>query len=112
MDQFQRPFSGPFQRLRRLAPAAIQDRVSSRDTRRSGGILAAHDADQHIDRGTRMAARQRTDFSESSGHDVSIPSWPGIAVRRKASLPLAYARPSRSFFLFKARSWMPDGVRA
>jgi hypothetical protein len=27
------------------------------------------------------------------------PSWPGIAVRRMASLPLAYARPSTSFLL-------------
>src|ERR1700682_3064658 len=28
-----------------------------------------------------------------------FPSWPGIAVRRTASLPLAYARPSTSFLL-------------
>src|SRR5258708_11679358 len=31
--------------------------------------------------------------------DVILSSWPGIAVRRTASLPLAYARPSASFLL-------------
>src|SRR2546429_9270274 len=35
-------------------------------------------------------------------------SWPGIAVRRTASLPLAYARPSTScFFASTIKTWMP-----
>src|SRR5215472_12186152 len=35
-------------------------------------------------------------------------SWPGIAVRRTASLPLACARPSRScFFQMAPKTWMP-----
>jgi hypothetical protein len=32
-----------------------------------------------------------------------FPSWPGIAVRRTASLPLAYARLSTSFVLLRCK---------
>src|SRR5260221_371369 len=40
--------------------------------------------------------------------NVFTSSWPGIAVRRTASLPLAYARPSTSFFCNRQRkAWMP-----
>src|ERR1700760_1966809 len=35
------------------------------------------------------------------------PSWPGVAVRRTASLPLAYARPSTSYLLHGRKTWMP-----
>jgi hypothetical protein len=34
-----------------------------------------------------------------AGQIARFSSWPGIAVRRTASLPLAYARPSTSFLL-------------
>src|ERR1043166_7390145 len=33
--------------------------------------------------------------------------WPGLAVRRTASLPLAYARPSTSFLHGLPKTWMP-----
>jgi len=42
--------------------------------------------------GTADAIRPKKDWPVS-------PSWPGIAVRRTASLPLAYARPPTSFLL-------------
>jgi hypothetical protein len=38
---------------------------------------------------------------------IRISSWPGVAVRRTASLPLAYARPSTSFAAAPAKTWMP-----
>ena len=34
---------------------------------------------------------------------IRFSSWPGIAVRRTASLPLAYARPSTSFLLLRCQ---------
>src|SRR5205085_12175838 len=34
-------------------------------------------------------------------------SWPGIAVRRTASLALAYARPSTSLPACQGKTWMP-----
>ncbi len=48
----------------------------------------------------RLFAEQRgskTSFGRI-GRTAST-SWPGIAVRRTASLPLAYARPSTSYLL-------------
>src|ERR1700686_4754019 len=38
---------------------------------------------------------------------LAFSSWPGLAVRRTASLPLAYARPSTSFLLLYTKTWMP-----
>src|SRR6202011_763711 len=48
-------------------------------------------------------------WTDRCGASVSLrsnaqSSWPGMAVRRTASLPLAYARPSTSFLL---KTWMP-----
>src|SRR5262249_52394619 len=45
----------------------------------------------------RADGRRERDVEEG-GHDISS-SWPGIAVRRTASLTLAYARPSTSSVL-------------
>ena len=42
-------------RLRRFAPAAIEDGVGGRDTRGRRCILAPHDADENTDRGSRVA---------------------------------------------------------
>src|SRR6202035_1435694 len=39
--------------------------------------------------------------------DQHFSSWPGIAVQRTASLPLAYARPSTSFLRGRSKTWMP-----
>jgi len=35
------------------------------------------------------------------------PSWPGIAVRRTASLALAYVPAIHVFFRSKMKTWMP-----
>ena len=57
MDELERAVFAAFERLRGLAPAAIENRVGGRDTRRGGRVLAAHHADEDIDRGAGMAAR-------------------------------------------------------
>jgi len=55
MDQFERAIAAVLQRLRGLAPAAIENGVGGGDA--SGGrcILASHDADENADCGSRMA---------------------------------------------------------
>src|SRR5207237_398748 len=53
----------------------------------------------------RAFPRRRNDRSSSILGLTS--SWPGIAVRRTASLPLAYARPSTSFLRRIEKTWMP-----
>ena len=67
MDQFKRVLVVA-NRLGRLAPAAIEDGVRRRHARRRGRLGVAHHGDEHIQRGPRMAARERTDFSDSFGH--------------------------------------------
>jgi peptidoglycan/LPS O-acetylase OafA/YrhL len=55
-------------RLGGLAPAAVEDGVGGGNFRGGGGVLAAHHADQDIERGPGVAARQRADFGEGFGH--------------------------------------------
>jgi hypothetical protein len=64
MDQFKRAVIAVLQRLRGLAPAAIQDRVGGRDARGGCGIFRTHDAGQNIDRSAAVTPRQRTNFGE------------------------------------------------
>src|SRR5450755_4714753 len=69
VDQLERAFVGGLERLRGLAPAAIEDRIGRGETRGMGCVLGAHDADQDVDRRSRVAARQRTEFGDGSGHN-------------------------------------------
>ena len=68
VDQFERAISAALERLRGLAPAAIQDGVGGGDPRCRGCIFASHDSDQDIERGPGVAARQRADFGKRLGH--------------------------------------------
>ena len=77
VDQFKRPIIAVLDGLRRLAPAAVEDGVGGRDSRRRRRLGVARDADQHIERGPGMAARQRSDFGEGFGHlELVFPSQP------------------------------------
>ena len=58
MDQFQRTVVAVADGLRGFAPAAIQNGVRGGYFRGGGGVLRSHDADQDIERGPGMAARQ------------------------------------------------------
>jgi hypothetical protein len=54
--------------LRRLTPAAIEERVGRRDARRRGRLGVAHHGNEHVQRGARMASCQRADFSDGLGY--------------------------------------------
>ena len=68
VNQFKRAIIAVLQRLRGLAPAAIENGVRGRNARRGRCILASHDADQDVDRGSGVTSRQRADFGEGFGH--------------------------------------------
>jgi hypothetical protein len=67
VDELKRPLTTVLQRLRSLAPAAVEDRV--RGGYAGGGrcILAPHDADENADRGSGVATRDRANFEKSPG---------------------------------------------
>ena len=67
VNEFERAVATVLQRLRGLAPAAIENGVGGGDA--SGGrcILASHDADENADRGSGVAPRQGTNFKKSFG---------------------------------------------
>ena len=68
VNEFERAVAAVLQRLRRLAPAAIQNGVGGRDAGGGGCILASHDADENADRGPGVAACKRSNFNKSLGH--------------------------------------------
>jgi hypothetical protein len=78
MDQFKRAIIAIPQRLRRLAPAAIENGVRRRHARGGRRVLASHDPDEDVDRGSGVTSRQRTDFGEGFGHVgiFFIQVWP------------------------------------
>jgi hypothetical protein len=67
VNQFEPTFTAALQRLRGLSPAAIENGVGGRDAGGGGRVLAPHDADENTDRGSGMAARERTNFNKSPG---------------------------------------------
>jgi hypothetical protein len=73
VDQFQRSIVAVADRLGRLAPAAIQNGIRGGNFCAGGGVLRSHDADQDIQRGPRVAARQRSDFSDGLSHFLFMP---------------------------------------
>ena len=82
MDQFERTFTTILQRLRRFAPAAIEECVGGRDTGGRRCILAAHDADENTDCSASMTACERSNFNESLGHARFLASLIWMAVLR------------------------------
>jgi len=58
MNQLERTIVAVLQRLRGLAPAAVEDRGRGGDARGMGRVLGLHDADKRIDGCPGMAARQ------------------------------------------------------
>jgi hypothetical protein len=67
MDQFERAVTAVLQRLRGLAPAAIENGVGGRHAGGGRCILAAHDADENADRGSGVAPCQGANFNKSLG---------------------------------------------
>lgn len=61
LNQFQHSVLAVLDRLRGLAPAAIEDGIGGRDAGRRRCILAAHDADEHPEGRSGVAARERAD---------------------------------------------------
>ena len=68
VDQFQCSLLAALDRLRRLAPAAVENGVGRRNARRHRRLGVAHDADQHVERGAGVATRQRANFGDGLGH--------------------------------------------
>ena len=67
VDQFERTVAAVLQRLRGLAPAAIENGVGGRHAGGGGRVLASHDADENADRGSGMAACERANFNKRPG---------------------------------------------
>src|SRR5437899_7357848 len=59
VDEFERAVIAAPQWLRGLAPAAIEQRVRRRNACGGRRVLASHDSDKNIDRGSRVTPRQR-----------------------------------------------------
>ena len=72
MDQLERTVIAIFQRLRGLAPAAVQDRIGGGDARGMRGVFRAHDADKDVDRRLGMAARKRAYLGDGFGQPVML----------------------------------------
>src|SRR3954447_5660588 len=97
MDQSKDAVIATFRRLRRLAPAAVQDGVGRRDARRGRCILTSHDADKNVDRGPSVATRQRTNFKDGFFHLLLVPIRLDIfAWRRVGRLDLGIVRHGRT----------------
>ena len=67
VDQLKRPRIAILQRLRGLAPAAIEDGVGGGHAGGWRRILASHDADENAECGSGVAACKRANFEKSSG---------------------------------------------
>jgi hypothetical protein len=64
LDQFEGAVIAILDRLRRPAPAAIQDGVGGGDFCCGRRVFTPHHADQDIERGSAVASRQRANFGE------------------------------------------------
>lgn len=72
VDQFEGPVIAGLDCLRRLAPAPVQDGVGRGNPCRGRGVFRTHDADKDLERGSSVAARQRTNFGEGFWHSGII----------------------------------------
>lgn len=68
MNEFERAVAAVLQRLRGLAPAAVENGVGGRHACGGGCVLASHDADKNADGSPGMAAGERANFYKSLGH--------------------------------------------
>jgi hypothetical protein len=68
MDDFERTLIAALQWLCGLAPAAVEDGVGRGNAGRRRRILAAHDPDEDVDGGFRVAPGQRTNLCEGFCH--------------------------------------------
>ena len=80
MNQFERPLTTVLQRLRGLAPAAIEDGVGGGYAGGWRCILASHDADENADRGSGVAACERANLEK-----CLCPSHLGFPVGRSGA---------------------------
>ena len=80
VNQFQRSAIAVLQRLRGLAPAAIENGVGGRDARGRRRILAPHDADENADCGSCVAARERASFNKGLGHAGFLASLASVCI--------------------------------
>jgi hypothetical protein len=64
LDQLEGAVVAILDRLRRPAPAAIQDGVGGGDFCCGRRVFTSHHADQDIERGSAVASRQRANFGE------------------------------------------------
>jgi hypothetical protein len=74
VNHFKRTVLAALQRLSGLAPAAIENGIRSRNTRRSRCILTSHDADQHIDGRSGVATCDRSYLGQGFGHTDAFSS--------------------------------------
>ena len=72
VDQLEGAVVAVLDRLRRPAPAAIQDGVGGGDFCCGRRVLAPHHADQDIERGSGVASRERVNFGERFCHLRSV----------------------------------------
>lgn len=84
VNQLERPLAAVLQRLRGLAPAAIEDGIGGGNAGGWRCILASHDADENAECGSGVAAREGADFKKSPGlSHLSCPvDRSGALVRR------------------------------
>ncbi len=74
VDQFECTITAVLQRLRRLAPATVENRIRRGNARRRGRVLRSHDTNQYIDGGSRVTARQRADLGQRSRSTQRLPT--------------------------------------
>lgn len=99
LNQFQHSVLAVLDRLRGLAPAAIEDGIGGRDAGRRRCILAAHDADEHPEGRSGVAARERAEkvralvvFPRTGKRAGACSSSPSISSLTKKS-PTARLQP-------------------
>jgi hypothetical protein len=102
VDQLERAAGAVLDGLGGLAPAAIQNGVGGGNPGGGGRVLASHDADKDTERGSGMAARERPDFGNGSGHHEN-PSHTAIAIRPANASDIRYAVMSASLDRKKMR---------
>ena len=64
LDQFEGAVIAVLDRLRRFAPAAIQDGIGGGDFCGGRRVFTPHHADQDVERGSRVASRELADLGE------------------------------------------------
>src|SRR4030081_2265393 len=84
MDEFKGTVLAITDGLRGLAPATVQNGVGGRYPRGGSSIFRAHDADQNVERGPGVTARQRADFGDGfiSHRRIPAAALPATRIRK------------------------------